>query len=117
MSVNEAWRIDLPARFWSKVDKTESCWRWTGAKSGSGYGYIATAPRPHQAMARAHRISWLLSGRDIPENMVLDHLCRVRDCVNPEHLEVTTFKENILRGEGYFARAARVRRVKNGFVA
>jgi hypothetical protein len=43
----------------------------------------------------------------IPDGLVLDHLCRVRNCVRPEHLEVVTFRENVLRGEGSSANRAR----------
>ncbi len=83
-------------RFWSKVDKTTStCWLWTACISGGGYGVFKLDRKQY-----AHRLAyeWLVG--PIPEGLQLDHLCRVRHCVNPEHLEPVTTQENIRRGLG-----------------
>jgi hypothetical protein len=95
----------LAERFWSKVEKTSSCWLWRGATNASGYGlsWDPTRQRPK----RAHRVSYELSVGPIPEGLVLDHLCRNPSCVNPAHLEPVTDRENILRGTGASAQNAR----------
>src|SRR3546814_19356891 len=58
---------------------------------------------------QAHRISYELCVGPIPEGMELDHLCRVRRCVNPAHMEPVTHRENVLRGEAGLARAVQQR--------
>lgn len=86
-------------RFWSKVEKTSTCWLWT-AGTCRGYGVFAT-PRQNGRQGRslrAHRVSYQLLKGPIPEGMSLDHLCRVPGCVNPDHLEVVTGATNTLRG-------------------
>lgn len=91
-------------RFWSKVNKTKTCWLWTGCKSGSfGYGAFFTAARKFMA----HRFSYELSKGPIPEGLQLDHLCRTPSCVNPDHLEAVTARVNTLRGIGPTAINAR----------
>ncbi len=69
------------------------CWAWTGTKNTHGYGYVYIEGK----LRRAHRVSYELWVGPIPEKLQLDHLCRKRDCVNPEHLEPVTCKENIAR--------------------
>lgn len=84
-------------RFWDKVDLRTGvgCWIWTAFIDDCGYGSF-WAPRGTQA---AHRWSWEhLIGR-IPAGMVLDHLCRVRECVNPAHLEPVEVSENFFRSD------------------
>jgi hypothetical protein len=85
--------------FWNKVNKTEGCWLWLGGKSVAGYGQI----RIDSKNRTAHRVAYRLVKGEIPKGLQLDHLCRVRHCVNPEHLEAVTLKENVLRGEGITA--------------
>lgn len=80
------------------------CWLWSGT-CAQGYGKLYV-PKARVSL-QAHRITYeLLVGR-VPEGLVLDHLCRVTACVNPDHLEPVTNRENILRGTGWSARHAR----------
>jgi len=100
----------LVERIWRRIERSEGCWLWTGQINDHGYGLICRDDRP----ARAHRVVYELLVEPIPEGLVLDHLCRVRHCVNPAHLEVVTLAENTLRGEGPSARHARVTHCPQG---
>lgn len=91
-------RTPLIDRLLPKVQKTSSCWLWTGAKNGE-YGVIGEGGKGGK-MLYAHRASYELFVGPIPKGMTLDHLCRVRSCVNPEHLEPVSMRENTLRGVG-----------------
>lgn len=93
----------LVERFWERIERTDSCWLWRGSITGSGYGSFRLGGRAQAA----HRIAYELMIGPIPEGLTLDHLCRVRNCVNPAHLEPVTSTENILRGEGPTALNAR----------
>lgn len=84
---------DAATRFWAKVEKTDTCWLWTAALV-KGYGrFYDTDMRP----VGAHRWAYELLVGPIPEGLTIDHLCRVRRCVNPDHLEVVTQRENVAR--------------------
>lgn len=90
-------RLSTGQRFWAKVNKTEDCWLWTSGASPGGYGVF----RGHDGNSiMAHRFAYGELVGPVPEGMQLDHLCRVRLCVNPAHLEPVTQQENIRRGEG-----------------
>lgn len=80
-------------RFWSKVHKTETCWIWTGALTGAGYGNLKADGR----WWCAHHISYILSVGPVPEGLELDHLCFNPPCVNPDHLEPVTHLVNVQR--------------------
>jgi hypothetical protein len=80
-------------RFWPKVDAHGDCWEWTGAKA-NGYGRFHDGTH----VVSAHRYAYQHLVGTIPEGMVLDHLCRVRHCCNPDHLRVITHRENTLCG-------------------
>jgi len=90
-------------RFWQKVRKTDTCWLWTGFKAPSGYGYFQVETR---RPIRAHHF---LKGKP-PTGLVTDHLCGVRNCVRPDHLEFVTSAENSRRW------ATRVTRCPQGHV-
>lgn len=77
-------------RFWGRVEKTSGCWKWTGTLNDNGYGVISIDGRH----VRAHRYAWNLLRGDIGEGMQLDHRCRNRACVNPDHLREVTNKQN-----------------------
>jgi len=79
--------------FWNKVDITENCWLWTGALIGNGYAQHGTYPNAQLV----HRISYRYHIGEIKDGMQIDHLCKVRNCVNPDHLEQVTQQENMKR--------------------
>ena len=79
------------------------CWLWTGALEGDGYGLM----KVNRRMVRAARASYETFVGPIPEGLTIDHLCRQRCCINPEHLEPVTNRENILRSDGVTANNAR----------
>ena len=82
--------------FAARVVKDPSgCWLWTGATGPKGYGTIGIGDRRTQ---RVHRFSYERAKGPIPKGLQLDHLCRVRNCVNPDHLEPVTNRENAIRG-------------------
>ena len=89
--------LSIQDRFWGKVDKNgpTGCWLWTASITRSGYGHFRIGSKLHPA----HRVAYELSIGQIPEGLQLDHLCRVRRCVNPKHLEPVTNQENCLRGD------------------
>ena len=89
-------RTTTEERFWARVDKSGTCWKWQGSSS-QGYGSFSADGRT----VRAHRYAYELTVGPIPHGLVLDHLCRVRSCVNPAHLEPVTNVENVLRGAGW----------------
>ncbi len=80
-------------RFWAKVEKTDTCWLWTGSLNSAGYGGFSTGP----TRDLAHRWAYAHEVGPIPEGLDLDHLCRVKRCVNPAHLEAVTRAENLRR--------------------
>lgn len=96
-------RLAQEERFWAKVQKTESCWLWAASLHGGGYGQFFWDGRKQLA----HRLAYELLVGPIPEDLTIDHLCRVRRCVNPSHMEPVTRAENVLRGVGIAAQRAR----------
>lgn len=102
-------RPSREARFWKCVNKNGPipsyrpelgpCWIWTAATHG-GYG---TFWYENHTKSQAHRFAYELLVGPIPDDLQLDHLCRVHGCVNPAHLEPVTSKINCLRGESFAA--------------
>jgi len=91
------WRkTPVADRFWPKVDKDGpgGCWLWTGRLTEQGYARTSI----NRIHVPAHRWSYEQSKGPIPDGLELDHLCRVRHCVNPDHLEAVTHTENVRRG-------------------
>jgi len=82
-------------RFNSKYTKSENgCWLWTASVSTGGYGNFSLDGGTHPA----HRVAYEANIGPIPDGLELDHLCRTRNCVNPNHLEIVTHIENVRRG-------------------
>lgn len=96
----------LTTRLFSRltIDAETGCLLWTGAINKNGYGYISL---PGRTMARVHRVMYELFVGPIPDGLELDHLCRVRHCASPAHLEAVTRRTNTLRGESPSALAVR----------
>jgi hypothetical protein len=113
-------RRSVHERFWSKVDKAGPvpaaapdlgpCWIWTSAISDSGYGVFGVNGRNRLV----HRYSYEQIVGTIPEGLQLDHLCRVRICLHPEHLEPVSARVNTLRGKTLPAINARKTHCGNG---
>jgi len=102
--------------FWPKIVRTNNCWLWAGAFGEGGYGfwqYRLSGSSVRYAVV-PHRVSYVVCVDDIPNDLSLDHLCRVRSCVRPEHLDPVTIKINILRGDGPAAINSRKTECKNG---
>lgn len=80
---------DYEKRFWSNVEKTNSCWNWIGPLNGP-YGQFSMK----RDKVYAHRHSYQMSNGPVDESLQIDHMCHNKTCVNPEHLRVTTPKQN-----------------------
>lgn len=81
-------------RFWPRVQKTDTCWLWTGAADHFGYGRFGHNGR----VVLTHRFSYESVRGPVPAGTELDHLCRNPRCVNPAHLEPVSHRENVVRG-------------------
>lgn len=91
--------LTLEELFDSKILRVScGCWIWTGATMPNGYGVSQSRRRAGSRLA--HRIAYERGRGPIPAGLTIDHLCRVRSCVNPVHLEAVTARTNNLRGIG-----------------
>ncbi len=114
---------DLEGRFWSKVDKAGDCWLWTAGLDKRGYGRFSAQQDGVWVPRLAHVVAWELTNgpvtADPSAGHTLDHVCHTRDdscpggpaclhrrCVNPEHLEPVTRRENTQRAARRRARIA-----------
>ena len=77
----------LRRRFANSIQKTDSCWLWTGRAAKSGYGYLGCR--------LAHHVSWLLANGPVPDGLDVCHHCDTPSCVRPDHLFVGTPKDNM----------------------
>jgi len=101
----------LIARFMDKTmpEPNSGCWLWTGAVDrNTGYGFFAMSKAGPRL---AHRVAYVLfKAAEIPDGFQIDHLCRVRHCVNPDHLEPVTVAENLRRAREANGPAAQCKR-------
>ena len=93
--------VSLPENIRKRItiDRETGCWNWTGSKT-DGYGYASVNGK----LWRVHRFVYTKLRGPIPDGMVTDHLCRNRGCSNPDHIEVVTNRENVIRGIGISAK-------------
>lgn len=96
--------VSLEQRFQESyiINSDTNCWEWQRTTSNLGYARFFYDHR----LGYGHRYAWESAHGPIPQGLTLDHLCRNRRCVNPDHLETVTLKENLLRGDTPTARAA-----------
>lgn len=102
----------LPQRFWDKcsVATGTGCWMWSACTCDGGYSRFDF----DGSLRLGHRFAYQVLVGDVPDGLQLDHLCRTRNCVNPEHLEPVTGRVNILRGVSFAAKNAIKTHCKKG---
>lgn len=112
--------ITIDARAFARFEKfispepTSGCWLWFGTIRKNGYGAFGAGRLNSHKMVLAHRYAFTAYVGPIPDDRELDHLCRNRACVNPQHLEPVSHRENTLRGDSVAGRAVRRNRCPAG---
>lgn len=109
VTLNPGLSMTPQERFWIKVDKDGPvpdcaphlgpCWVWTAGKFEDGYAIFQL----HGKLKKAHCVTYEWAHGPVPGELVLDHLCRNRSCVNPFHLEPVTQQINVHRGTSFAA--------------
>ena len=92
------------------VNNSSGCWLWSRGTNGVGYGVAVV----NSKQELAHRVVFEIYKGKIADGLTLDHLCRVPLCVNPDHLEAVTHRENVLRGKAVTALNAKKKYCKHG---
>lgn len=96
-------------------DPNSGCWLWSAWSDRNGYGRIRVGNvSVGRRIVFTHRFSYTIHKGDIPEGLVIDHLCKNTNCCNPDHLEAVTTRENVLRGENFSAKKAKQKACKRG---
>jgi hypothetical protein len=97
------------------INQNTGCWEWQRHIGNSGYALFTPKgmSKNNRKTMLAHRYFYEKNKGPIPEDYVLDHLCGVRRCVNPNHLEIVTQKENCRRGKGAKLSSSTVLKIKN----
>lgn len=110
--LNQGWEHIYWSRFEEKfiTEPNSGCWLWIGAIKNNGYGNFAYGNK----FLLAHRFAYMALVGDIPNGYEIDHLCRVRCCINPDHLEAVTTRVNVLRSGSLSAKNARKTHCPNG---
>lgn len=85
--------VPLADRFWSRVQKADGCWLWTGTVNRHGYGQISSGASRRTLLAP--RVSWELANGPIPDGLCVLHRCDIPGCVRPEHLFLGTKADNV----------------------
>ena len=108
-------RRSIEERMWDHV-RTEKggCWLWEGYVDKDGYGRMVSREHSVVVSGYVHRMAWEQYRGAIPKGMQIDHLCKIKNCVNPEHLEVTSPQVNNLRSNSMAAKYARRDACKHG---
>lgn len=92
------WGLSAVERVLARIEKDPTgCWLFLGAINSDGYGSVREVG--NGPTLKAHRVTFEHYRGEIPEGKELDHLCRVRRCVNPDHLDPVTRAEHVLRGQ------------------
>ncbi len=104
----------LPSRILEKIsfEPMSGCWIWTASLNHDGYGMVWDGTLGKHTSA--HRLVYRLLQDDIDQELELDHLCRLRCCVNPDHMQQVSHRENVLRGVSVIADRAQSTHCKHG---
>jgi hypothetical protein len=101
-------RLTTHDRFLAKIDKRPNgCWQWVGALGPDGYGWFHARDKVPYNTSKAYRYAYIHYKGPIPRHLEIDHLCKNRPCVNPDHLEAVSSRINHLRSNGVGARNLR----------